>query len=102
MRNPDSTAPFWRNNLMYKMCRACEMNETCAKQDTYPLISRLTSHVLAYMNELSAGIAHYPNAGSWEHQPVWFMNLLNTARATMARMQKTIQEEEKQAANAKR
>ena len=76
------------------MCQLCEMNEICTKSDSYPLISPLSYHIITYMNEMDAGYSSYPNGGTWELQPIWFMSSINLARNTLTRCKKAILEEE--------
>ena len=76
------------------MCRLCEMNEKCPKTESYPLISPISYHIITYMNEIDSGYSSYPNGGTWELQPVWFMSSITLARNTLARCKKAILEEE--------
>jgi len=46
------------------------------------------------MNEIDSGYCGYPNGGTWELQPIWFMSSINLARNTLARCKKAILEEE--------
>ncbi len=87
--NPDPTAPFYRQNLMYALCKDCEREKHCPKSGDYPVISPLSRYILQYLSEISDGFSMYPNQGSWEDQPAWFIQLLNVARATRARKERS-------------
>lgn len=94
--NPDPTAPFYDQNLSWFICAHCLRNEICKKDESFPVISPLTRYILQYLSEIDAGFCVYPLQGSWEHQPVWFISLLNTARQALTNKQKDEAEKAKE------
>ena len=69
------------------MCRHCELNETCKKDDSYPMISALSNYALRWYNEFQAGFSQYPDGGTWQTQPMYFDALMQTIRGTIHRME---------------
>lgn len=83
---------------MLAMCRFCERDSRCKKTTSDPLISPLSAWALKWYNEIEAGHASYPNAGTWQAQPPVFMKLMDIIRETLNRIEK----EERMLREAKR
>jgi len=85
--NNSSTDPFYRQNMQYFMCAMnCENGKVCPGK--FSMVSPMSGYIMQYMTEINAGIPVYPNAGSWENQPDWFIKNLNLSRSHMAQLQK--------------
>jgi uncharacterized Zn finger protein (UPF0148 family) len=63
----------------FTFCQYCEQNETCDKKDK-PKILAVSRKIMRYLNEEKRGRLEYPFAGSWEHQPEWFIEMLEAGR----------------------
>ena len=87
-KNSDSSDPFYRQNMVYGICRHCERNSTCSKSERYPIISPMAQYVIKYYAEIEGWFEYYPNDGGWENQPQWFLSLLSTYRAVITKQQK--------------
>jgi hypothetical protein len=60
-------------------CQYCERYEDCDRKNK-PRILAVCWKILKYLHEEKRGRLDYPFAGSWEHQPEWFIEMLNAAR----------------------
>lgn len=82
-------SPWYRQNMIYGICRQCQLSAKCPKTELYPIISPMAAYVMKYHGEIQSGFAVYPEPGGWEQQPTWFVSLLSAFRAKLQELSKT-------------
>lgn len=85
--NPDSTDSFWMQNLRLYVCERCEHGATCRRGAEMPVISPLSRYIMRWHAEQKT-VAGYPYPGSWEDQPVWWLDLMSTCAAAHNRLER--------------
>lgn len=63
----------------YQFCRFCELEDTCQKTGL-PKILQINLKIYRYAKLMSDNRCEYPYPGSWEHQPAYFISLLEKAK----------------------
>jgi hypothetical protein len=73
-RNPDSTDPFYQQNMRSGICPSCKLHKTCSKSQAFPIITPLARLAMRWHSELKT-VPRYPLDGTWEDQPIWLVHL---------------------------
>lgn len=92
--NNDAADPFRDMNMRNGICPNCEQYTICKRSKQMPIISAVSGYVMKYLSEIASGFCSYPEPGSWEKQPAWFMIMLDKAKAEQHRQEKLRQERE--------
>ena len=95
--NTDPADPFYRKNMGYAFCSACQSASECKKSDRMPMMSALSRYAIRWYHELKASPCGYPIPGSWEQQPNWFMELISMASIIFGKVEKEKAEREARA-----
>jgi hypothetical protein len=66
-------------------CQDCELVTVC--NHSYGKIHPISLYVYRYLQDIEAGFKIYPHGKSWEYEPEWFINLLNSAQNELHKAQ---------------
>jgi hypothetical protein len=69
-----------------QFCSNCERQGNCDFQ--HPKVHRTAWYIYQYVMQIANGHLAYPQPGSWEYQPTWFMSLLWSGQRELDRLQR--------------